>query len=100
LQNKPQNYIKKMKKKENESMQLHTVKEAIDKGFELIGKYLPSTYKDLIKEKYPKVDLERLQKVRNKMLKAENNLKEFNYLVELSKAQERQLDYLEELVKL
>jgi hypothetical protein len=89
-----------MKNQENDSVQLHTIKEAIKTGYELIGKYLPSNYKERIKQKHPKVDLDVLEKVRYKNFVAKNYLTEFNYLVELSKAQEKDLNYLNELVKL
>jgi hypothetical protein len=89
-----------MKNKEKKNMQLHTIKKTIETGYELIGKYLPTNYKERIKEKHSKVDLDVLEKVRHKNLSAMNNLTEFNYLVELSKAQEKELNYLDELVKL
>ena len=89
-----------MNLQENEGVQPHTIKEAIKTGYELIGKYLPSNYKERIKQKHPNVDLDVSEKVRYKNLVAKNNLTEFNYLVELSKAQEKELNYLDELVKL
>jgi hypothetical protein len=89
-----------MENQENENVQLHTIKEAIKTGYELIGKYLPSNYKERIKQKHPRVNLDILEKVRHKNLSAMNNMTEFNYLVELSKAQEKQMNYLHELVKL
>lgn len=88
-----------MESTKEKSVQPHTVKNAIKEGYDLIGKYLPSNYKVMIKEKHPKVNIDVLIKVRHKNLSAENNIKEFTYLVELSKSQKEDLDYLEEIIK-
>jgi hypothetical protein len=51
----------------------------------------------ILEEEYDHVNDDILEK---ETLVAKNNLTEFNYLVELSKAQEKDLNYLNELVKL
>lgn len=83
------------KQKQKNDVHLH-----IEKGFQIINNYLPSTYLDKVKAKLPKdyASTNTIRNVRRRIQKPEAQIEIFTALVEVAKENKKTIDCLAQLV--